>query len=195
MPFFQAGSYTLFDGHTSCPGRSEKVARYFGRSVLGFQICKYLLIISWTFGLIFGALVARNSVHLPMMICSIATQAPSLLHLLIVALLPFLFTALAVYLSKPWLIVPIALLKAFCFAFCTFGVVLAFGSAGWLVQLFLLFTDTCVIPILIFSWLRYLSHTERSMRGLLIVCSVAAFSIAMVDYFVISPFLLRLVEI
>ena len=115
MPFFQAGSYTLFDGHTSCPGRSEKVARYFGRSVLGFQICKYLLIISWTFGLIFGALVARNSVHLPMMICSIATQAPSLLHLLIVALLPFLFTALAVYLSKPWLIVPITESILFCF--------------------------------------------------------------------------------
>lgn len=118
-----------------------------------------------------------------------ASCGVSIPGLLSANLLPLLFSAFAVYISQIWLLVPIAFWKAFQFSYVGMGVMAAFGSAGWLIRLLMMFSDILMLGVLWWYWLRALS----GRRGCALVVSLVPFSaavlIASLDYSVISPFL------
>lgn len=156
---------------------------------------KLILAFSWLLGLICGILVclsAGNSFASWMR--STVYGAVSIVSLLFVTILPFLFSALAVYLSKPVLLLVICFCKAFLLSYVSLGVYQAFGSAGWLVRYLLSFSECMSAPLLYWCWQRYLLG-KASLFGWE---SAYAFALAVLigsaDYCIISPFLASLID-
>ena len=115
----------------------------------------------------------------------------SIVGLLGITILPFLISALAVSFSIPWLQLLVCFCKAFLFSFVSLGVWQAFGSAGWLAWLLLMFSDCMGMPLLYGFWLRHLSG-DSAVGRLETGCYLAAFVLlGSVDYRIISPFWMR----
>ena len=113
----------------------------------------------------------------------------SIVGLLSVILLPFLFSAFAVYSSQRWLLIPIAFCKALSFALVACGIGAAYGSAGWLMRILLMFTDIFSLPLLVLFWVRYCGGERRLTLHSVFTYFTAAACIGSIDFFVISPFL------
>ena len=155
---------------------------------------KWLLILCWSTGLLFGNAVATNAGEFLVPMMRSAVSAPvSILGLLAAAVLPFLISAYAVSISEPWLLLIISTLKAFGFSFSACAVSLAFGQSSWLVRFLFLFSDHCVMPLLWLYWLRHISG-EKAFSLQEMACFIAAaVVIGWMDYFMISPFLAALI--
>ena len=152
----------------------------------------YLLSICWLVGLscgIFLFLYAGTPV------ISLMRRAPvgsvSIVSLFCIGLLPFLFTACAVFVSELRLLFLICFCKAFLFSFAFTGISVAFFSAGWLICILLLFTDGIGCIVLYSIWVRLLSG-RRTYWFVGLLFTVAA---TCVSYKIITPFLAGLIEL
>ena len=115
----------------------------------------------------------------------------SIVSLIGIGLLPFLFTAFAVFLSELRLLFLICICKACLFAFVSMGICLAFSSAGWMMRPLLLFYDSILCALLYFLWYRLL--TGRKACWLLTI--MAGILAGGIEYCIISPFLAGLIKI
>lgn len=150
----------------------------------------FLLAVCWLFGVLLGfcaAIFAGNSLSSLMRGSTVGSV--SIVRMLVLSSLPFLLSALAVYLSQPWLIFALSFLKAFCFSFCAVGIHLAFGSSGWLVQLLLLFTDCFTIPVLYLYCSKLIQYGVNKADTCFLRCLIYACCVGIVDYCWIAPFL------
>lgn len=150
----------------------------------------------WTAGLIFGTVTsfyAGNSVF--SLMCGALYSPVSIVRLLSAMLLPLLFSAFAVYFSGAWLLIPIIFLKGFSYAYLAFGILSSFGSAGWLIQLLLIFSDTLMLPVLWIYWLRVLKDGQHDLLIRTIPAVSAALLIGSFDISVISPLLAQILSI
>ena len=156
--------------------------RKYGTSILAF---------SWTLGLVFG-------------ICSVtvgsfssafrqaAGLSPSFFSTISVLLLPLVISFLALFAGWRWLLFPLAFLKALAFAYVGWSVVATFGSAGWLIRLLMMFSDCTTIPLLWWFWNKALTSEFDAMVPASIAAALTIFGIGIIDYGVISPFLVSL---
>lgn len=153
-----------------------------------------LLAFSWCLGLVLGlwssAMAGESLVPLMQ---SAASARVTITGLLTAISLPFLLSALAVFLGRWWLFLPIAFGKAFLIAFTGYGVFVSFGSAGWLMRVLLMFSDCACAPLLLWLWIHGITAERRR------VLSVAgpallALAIGSVDFYVVSPFLAMLLS-
>ena len=159
------------------------------------KLRKYLLAFSWCLGLLMGIATAHTASDKLVPLMYIATRSDvSVTGLFVSCVFPILLSACEVYFSEPWLLLPISTLKAFGFGFCSFGVSLAFGSASWLVRLLFLFSDICVIPLLFLYWIRHIGDVSGKTGRELAGCIAVATAVAATDFYVISPFLVKLIE-
>lgn len=173
------------------------MARFFcpGSSLWWRRGCRFFLACSWLSGLVCGILVSLSAGSLLVSLMRSTLYVPvSIVGLLCVTILPFLFSALAVFLSRPGLLLPICFAKAFLLAFVSVGILRAFGSAGWLLRWLLLFGDCASVPVLYWFWLRYISGNRPLCGWEAISMLSLGLLIGSVNYSVISPFLVRLIE-
>lgn len=91
--------------------------------------------------------------------------AVSIVGLLGIYLIPFLLSALAVFLSMPRLLYAICFCKAVTFAFAGSCVLRAYGCSGWLAGMFLLFSDGVGVPVLYLFWQRQLARPAPLSMG------------------------------
>ena len=149
----------------------------------------------WCTGLILGAVIAANADTSHHSLMLLACDSPvSIVRLLIVILLPLLFSAIAVLISCPWLLIPIAFMKAFLYSFVCYGVIAAFGASGWLIRLFLIFSDTFMLPVL---WQFWLSSTRQGSGDQFITAGLSGslgLLIVSLDLTVIRPFLVEILS-
>lgn len=155
----------------------------------------WLLALSWIIGMLLGipAALAASEFLVPMMRGSVSYPV-SIPGLLAATLLPFLISAYAVSLSEPWLLLFISTIKAFGFSFCACGVSLAFGQSSWLVRFLFLFSDHCLIPVLYLYWLRHIRGESMVTSWELPACIGTALAVGSIDYCLIAPFLVSLIE-
>lgn len=120
------------------------------------------LSIVWVFGLICGVFLflhAESSI-LPLMrgipFCSV-----SIISLLIVEFVPFLFTAYAVCFSQPRLLILVCFCNASLLSFLMTGICKAFSTAGWLMCDIMLFSDIVGSSALLFLLLRIISKSKQ----------------------------------
>lgn len=113
----------------------------------------------------------------------------SIVNLLWPVLLPFLFSAFAVFISQPWLLLPVGFLKAFSFSFVSMGVIFCFGSAGWLFRLLLMFGDLLSVPLLFWYMRRHFAADPRFSAPECMVVFSLCLLIGSIDYGYILPFL------
>ena len=160
------------------------------------RACMALLALFWCAGLLTGVHSGTKAGDFFFSLMRMASQSPaSIVSLLAVTFLPFLFTAAAVFFSKPWLMLPILFCKGVSFGVCAYGICAAYGDAGWLARLFLLFSDGCTIPLLFWFCLQHLDGGKRAVGRNLAVCAAAVVLVGIADNCFISPFLAALTEI
>lgn len=174
-----------------------RVMRLTRTEVMSFwrKTSPWLLALSWLVGMLLGisAALAASEFLVPMMRESVKCSV-SITGLLAATLLPFLLSAYAVSLSEPWLLLIISALKAFGFGYCASGVSLAFGQSSWLVRFLFLFSDHCLIPVLYLYWLRHIRGQTKAAVWELPACVGFALLVGSIDYCLIAPFLVTLIE-
>ena len=104
--------------------------------------------------------------------------------------LPLVLSILIVRFRRIYFLYILAAFKAFSFSFCLCAIGYCFGSAGWLIRFLLLFSDSCILPCLIWLWLRCFSRKCIAFKKDLTACIGITVLVGFIDYFVISPFLL-----
>lgn len=148
----------------------------------------------WCAGLVCGCLAwmwAEDSA-VPLM-RSVVYAPVSIVGILCVSAFPILISAYAVFLSNFVLLLPVCFGKAFLFSFAALGISQVFASAGWLIQILLLFSSWISLPILYWFWLRSLSRTANIWEAVFL-CSLLIL-LGSIHYGIISPFLVRLIGI
>jgi hypothetical protein len=152
----------------------------------------FLLAMFWVCGLEFGDFVFRfTGSNLVSQMPLAAMRQPSIFGLLTSAFIPFLFSAFAVYISAPGLLFVIAFVKAMLFGLVSAAVCAAFGSAGWLVRVLLLFTDLCSVVFLYGYWLRHITGFRHFSAGSFAGYLLLVTGIVLADFYYISPLLQR----
>ena len=155
----------------------------------------FYLACSFFSGLILGVFVsttARDSLF--SLMCTAEFGCVSIVGLLFVIFLPFLFSAFAVYICQSWLLIPIAFIKAFCYGFSYFGIAESFGAAGWLFQSLLMFSDTLLMPVLWWFWMRITSDKRNSLFVSTALTAIVTIVIGSFDYIIVSPFVTKLIS-
>ena len=113
----------------------------------------------------------------------------SIVSLLCVLLLPLLFSALAVYFSKPRLLYCIAFVKAFAFAFVSAAITSGFASAGWLARWLLMFSDCLSLPLLWMYWLRHVPGRRAFQAADVSVIAGCIGLVGLCDQILVMPLL------
>ena len=111
-----------------------------------------------------------------------------------VLFLPLIASVVAVHFNAHILIIPICFIKALTFGICLSGISVAFGGSGWLMRILMLFSDSCMIVLLLWFWCRHLTGKGNMLMWDAAVCAGAAFVIGLFDYFLVSPFLMELLS-
>lgn len=144
-------------------------------------------------GTLFGTL---TSYHLDSFILALMRRGSfasvSIVGLIVVNFLPFLITSVVILLSKPFLFLPIGFLKNFSFAFIRSLICISYGQAGWLVGTIMLFSDTIVIVLLHWFWIRHIDGIQDYAYRDLSLCFAVSFISCVIDYIWVSPFLIQL---
>ena len=169
---------------------SEISSFYFSKS--NRAIYTYF-ILSILLGFSVGFYFFENAGKLPVHMMRVALCCNvSISSLLCSVFLPFLLSFLSIYFSKQWLLYPICFWKYFFFGFSANCLLHAFGSAGWLIQSLLMFSDIVALIMLTWFCFRNLTiHRRPEIRDVLVIISVI-FPICVVDFVFISPFLVSL---
>lgn len=149
------------------------------------------LALCWSGGLICGIILFALTGNTASLMEQAASCGVSLRNLMLANLLPFLFSAFAVYLRQPKLIFLIAFFRGCLFSYVSIGTVTAFGSAGWLVQILLMFSDLLLTVLLYFYWLRHISGLQRFSAAQSAAVVASVFLMASVEYWWIAPILVR----
>lgn len=149
--------------------------------------CKCLINFCWIVGLLTGIVAAAGAGDSFFSLMRGRDVSPVSIVGLLITFLPFLFTAFAVYLPAPVLLIPTVLAKAFLYGFCLFAITLSYGDGAWLVQLLLLFADVGSTVLLMLLWLR---HGDGPEMPPVLFGSVLAAALALkaLDICVVMPF-------
>lgn len=121
-----------------------------------------ILAFSWIGGLASGVLLffrADASVISLMRRCCFTSV--SIVWFAALSILPFLFSAFAVFLSFPWMLYPVCYLKGLCYGFVIAGLDYLWGASSWLVRLAVLFDDILLVPLLFWFWIRHVSGERK----------------------------------
>ncbi len=145
-------------------------------------------------GLVLGAWIAsRAGDEVLALMRTVPSHSMSIVGLLAVMGLPIFLSFFAVRFGHSWLLIPICFFQAFLWSYCGLLCVRAFGSAGWLVQLLLMFSSGSGLPVLLLFSLRYISGERILTRRDCFLCLTAAAVIGWLDCCVISPYLAMLI--
>ena len=153
---------------------------------------KLFLALSWVTGLAVGGFVFRysGSILVSQMPLAVRSQ-PSIFPLLICMLLPFLFSAYAVYIAAPRILYGICFLRAWGLGYLSCCVFAAFGNTGWLVRWLFLFSDIFAAAALYCYCHRYISGVRKLSSGGFTAYAGIIAAVSLLDYSVISRLLLR----
>jgi len=174
----------------------RKYIVYDGLTFLSRRIPLIVLIACFCFGIQLGQYYASCGNETYFLLMRLASVCPvSIVGLASVTFLPFLFSAFAVYFSHTQFLLPICFLKAFMFSCCAFSATWSFGSAGWLVRLLLQFTDICTLPLLCWFWIRHKSGELSRFWQDIVLCGLLVTVVCVVDYCIVSPYLVSLIEL
>lgn len=126
------------------------------------RVSRYALALCWLFGLLLGFFAAKCAGYgVSAAVYASAFGSVSLLRACVFAVLPFLVSYMAVWLCERWLLHALCFAKAFAFGYCATGIGIAFGAAGWLARLLILFSDCMILPALLLYILFFIEKNKR----------------------------------
>ena len=153
------------------------------------------LALFWILGIALGivyAAVCRS--HVASLMRGFLSGTVSIVGLLCVSVIPFLFSAFAVLISKPRILFLVAFGKGFFFSFVSCGFLFSLGSAGWLFRLLLMFSDLVSMPVLFWYWQRHISGEACFSAVQSLFVASLLILIGSIDFCCVSPFLALLIN-
>lgn len=154
-----------------------------------------ILAFLWILGLVCGLyIVSAAGDSISSLMGAICYNRVSIVGLAAVLFLPLVITAIAAYFSAPALIYIFCSFKALCVGCCLYGVVLVFGYSAWLIRLLLFFSDSIIAVLILWLWYRYLYLVRDTVWRDLTICAAVAGAIGIIDYFLVSPYLVMLMN-
>lgn len=170
------------------------------RSVLSFRnimlrrlfAVEYLVPFVWLLGILAGKHTAlKVTSDISHLFFSAATRDGNFLAGIVYSF-AWIFFVYIVLCRKPVLILPFIFAKSWLLGFSGTGCSLAFGSAGWLIRILLLFSSFIhSVILLLLCYDRLLSKHAVSRKHLFGFFSATIF-VEFLDYFIISRFLISL---
>lgn len=163
-------------------------------SLSNYRNLRFLLILCWPVGLLSGAssaFLCKDTLSLflrQVIFCG----DYSFSGLLFIRLLPILITILVFSYSRPFLLIPLAFLKAFVFSFIAVSVTFAFGLSAWLISTLLLLCEGLTLSVLWFTWFVVLSGAVSYIHHEFTFSCVIVVLVFLFDYLYIAPFLSKL---
>lgn len=149
----------------------------------------------WFAGLSLGLLAVRfHGDTLISMVMQSAGSVGTLAGMLNATMVPLLLSACAVFLFGSRGIWPVCLLRGIGLGMMLGAVCGAYGAGGWLVGLLLLFSGLWFSPVLIWYWLRRITDAGEFRRDTLI-CLGLALGITVIDYWMVAPFLVDVINL
>lgn len=156
---------------------------------------RFLLAFTWISGLFLGLLISHMADPFSdAWMRSLSYSAVSIVGLLVVTVLPFLLSAFLVFFFSPGLLYPLCFGKAFAFFLVMQSVCAYWDSAGWLVRCLLLFSDSLSCVVLYCFWLRRLDGGRAGLLSDTLMGLTAQLLIFSIDYWIIAPFWVCLIE-
>lgn len=154
------------------------------------KACIPSLAFCWCGGIFLGMLAGCSAGDVTVSLMrTLGCSGVSIVALFFSQAFPFLISAFAVYISAAWLIYPISFVKAFTFSLCASLLTIAYGSAGWLLRILLMFSDLCLCPALLFFWTRYIRGEARLNWADCVVSVLLIAAVVYLDHSLVSPFL------
>ena len=153
----------------------------------------HVLAVLWTAGLLSGiwAWAITGPSVLPLMRSTLLGPV-SIVSLLFSTGLPFLFSALAVFVSCQWLVFPIAFCKGICYSYVSMGILSSFSNAGWGLWILIQISDAVTLPLLYRFWQTCLLPADGYFPHRCLVTASILLLAGSDDYYLIQPFLAEL---
>lgn len=150
------------------------------------------LALFWFAGFLSGILFSLNSNTVSIILNDFFLQKQTAAGLVMVLIFPLLLSVLLI--SKPLFLYALAFLKS-CGIGYSYGAILSFAPASaWLISFFFLFSDILFQPFLYSFWLSHLDGNRERLKKHIIITFLAAVAIACIDIFLISPFLMNIIN-
>lgn len=157
--------------------------------------CSLVLAFFWIAGWVCGIWTSRSADFFFLsQMRGACLGAVSIVSVLLVSFLPFLFSALAVSCHRTFLLLFVAFWKAFLSGYVSFGLVQAFPVSGWLLRPMLLFSEIASLPLLYGYWRKHLCGRVRPSGWETAAYLSVFFLIGSIDFRIISPFLASLID-
>ena len=144
----------------------------------------------WILGFLIGNYFASQTADIHhLLLHNIAFCSVSFLGLYFALFFPFILSAFLIRSPVQSFTLLIVFAKALSIGFCACGIMIAFSSAGWLMRSLLLFSDSLIVILLLWFWIRNYTYEISKLNTDLSICAVLSFIISCIDYFAVSPFL------
>ena len=147
----------------------------------------HALACSWILGLLFGIQVGQIA-FFDFSSLADTFHISTSVSLVAVLFFPVVTSILIVYTGLDWLLPAVVFMKSFSFAYVSWILICDFGSAGWVIQLLIMFSDCVSLPFLWLFWCGLL----RRKQHLISISVPVAFAIivaGILDHHLISPIL------
>lgn len=160
----------------------------------GLQYRRQIFIcLAWILGLTYGMFISVNSSALVLScIRCVPNERLTLCGMILTRISPVVISALLIRISYSLLYL-FAYFKAFCYGFCMFGLLIAFGTSGWLISIFLLFSEFFAISVLFWFWIADSYETSDKFRKNLIISIIVITMVGLIEYYFVSPYTAMLI--
>lgn len=170
----------------------DRIRQFF--HVLSCRKDYIVLLIFWLIGLLAGSLLATKTSSSYIDAIRLTAKNPvSIVSIFVTALLPALVCTYAAYSHKPGLIYLTCFLKTFIFSHGALTIFTAFGSAGWLVQPMVQFSEFLLLPLFCWFCMRNLKKSDGLFSDLGIYVCVSL-AVCYLNFCFVSPFLAMIIE-
>lgn len=153
--------------------------------------CYFLILICiWIAGLVLGTYCYDP--YLSSLMSRVVVQPVSIVGLLTIIFLPLFVVYVSFLINRPIISLIVCFMKAVAFGFSGNLIAQNYGSASWLVRLLFQVSDHCCFVLLFILWYRNFCAFTGSRANSHYAIFLSAVPIAMLDFYVISPFLIGL---
>ena len=167
----------------------QQVSNYDLRSKYACRNRIYGFSFLWILSVLFGMLFASNEQGTASsLICCALLQDASLIGFLLTAFLPLLIAVVSIFLQIVSPLYIICFIKGISLGYCMISFLAAFGSAGWLLAVLILFSNISSLILFHYLSLLHLSSSRAISLEDFLIAFILFLGIGIVDYIAISPY-------
>lgn len=151
-----------------------------------------LIILSWVLGSLSSVFILFQ--YSFSLMCPLILDRVSIVAMIVSLISPIVLLYILLNWCNIFFVIPVIYLKAFLYMSCYFSITLSFGSAGWLVRSLVLISDSICVILILFLCYQYITRNSTVFYRSFKISILIMFLIGSLDYYIISPFIMMLLN-